>query len=110
MKKQEGFKVKKMDRRMTGYPFMRYHVEFGVGGSHYMPHHGRLEEFYKVMRWCIEQYGPSRPYNDLVEAIDHKMEAEDINPTWTWIRDQFRTKIMFADKEQAAHYTLVFGA
>lgn len=109
MKKQEGFKVKKMDGRMSGYPFMRYHVEFGTGGSHFMPHHGRLEEFYKVMRWCVEQYGPSRPYNDLIEAIDHKMEAEDINPTWTWIRDQFRTKIMFADKEQAAHYALVFG-
>lgn len=113
MKKEATFAVKKMDRRMSGYPFMRYHVEFdthGAGGNHFMPRHGRLEEFYKVKRWCIEQYGPTRPYNDLVMALDNKMEAEDINTTWTWIRDQFRTKIMFADKEQAAHYALVFGA
>lgn len=108
--KKENFKIKKMDKRMSGFPFMRYHVDFSSGGSYMLKRYERLEEFYKIKRWCIEQYGPSRPYGDLREAIDNKMEADDINPSWTWIRDEFRTKIMFADKEQAAHYTLVFGA
>lgn len=109
MKKEKVFTVKKMDKRMSGFPFMRYHVEFSTGGG-YLKEYERLEEFYKVMRWCEDQYGKTRTYGDLKLALNNGMEAEDINVTWTWIRDQFRTKIMFAEKEQAAHYTLVFGA
>ena len=101
-------KIKLMDRRMTGYGLMRYHVDFDK--NYKLAHIQKMEEFYKVLRWCETQYGVSRPLIDLEEAIRNNSTAEDVNLKWTWLRDSFRTKIMFADKEQAAYYTLVFGA
>jgi hypothetical protein len=100
-------KVKLMDRRMTGHNIMKYHIDFDR--NYKLSHTQRVEEFYKVLRWCESQYGVSRPLPDLEYAIQHGISADDINLRWTWMRDNFRTKIMFADKEQAAHYTLVFG-
>lgn len=93
---------------MSGYPLMRYHVEFSVGGTG-LSSHERIEEFYKVVRWCEDQYGQTRQLNDLILALDNHSTATDVNRTWTWVRDQFRTKVMFAEKEQAAYYALVFG-
>jgi hypothetical protein len=105
--KLESAKVKRMDRRMVGHNIMKYHVDFStLYGIHL---NERLELFYKVMRWCETQYGPTRPLNDLQSAMDYNSTASDINSKWTWLRDEFRTKIMFADAETAAHYTLVFG-
>lgn len=101
-------KVKLMDRRMAGHGLMKYHIDFDK--NYKLPHTHKMEEFYKVLRWCETQYGVSRPLVDLEEAIRNKSTAEDVNLKWTWLRDTFRTKIMFADKEQAAYYTLVFGA
>ena len=105
--KKTPFVVKKMDRRMTGFNIMKYHVEFSA--HHEYSTIEKLDQFYKVIRWCEEQYGPTRTLNDLLDSIRHKSTASDVNLTWTWIRDNFRTKIMFAEKEQAAHYALVFG-
>jgi hypothetical protein len=105
--KKRPFVVKKMDRRMTGFNIMKYHVEFGTHHEYSIAE--RLDEFYKVIRWCEEQYGPTRTLNDLMDSLRYKSTAPDVNLTWTWIRDNFRTKIMFAEKEQAAHYALVFG-
>lgn len=106
--KLESAKVKRMDRRMAGHGLMKYHVDFSI--LFRLPLNERIEEFYRVLRWCETQYGPSRPLNDLQDALRYKSTASDVNPKWTWLRDEFRTKIMFADTETAAHYTLVFGA
>lgn len=105
--KKKPFVVKKMDRRMTGFNIMKYHVDFGINQGYSSIE--KLDEFYKVIRWCEDQYGPTRTLNDLMDSINYKSTAPDVNRTWTWIRDNFRTKIMFAEKEQAAHYALVFG-
>jgi hypothetical protein len=106
--KKEKYKVKKLDRRMAGNSIMKYHIDFSYPQQGYSKQ-DRMEEFYRVFRWCEGQYGVTRCLEDLKDAIDQKITAEDVNPNWTFIRDQWRVKILLAEKEQAAHYTLVWG-
>ena len=93
---------------MAGTGIMKYHIDFSNPQYGYSKQ-DRMEEFYRVFRWCEGQYGVTRCLEDLKDAIDQKITAEDINPNWTFIRDQWRVKILLAEKEQAAHYTLVWG-
>ena len=44
-----------------------------------LAHIQKMEEFYKVLRWCETQYGVSRPLIDLEEAILNNSTAEDVN-------------------------------
>lgn len=108
--KKTAVKVKRLDRRMSGSDLMKYQLDFSTSLT--VPGYSmaeRTEEFYKVFRWCEDQYGVTRCLEDLQSAIDYKSTAADINPSWSFIRDHWRTKILLAEKEQAAHYTLVWG-
>jgi hypothetical protein len=107
--KKSAVKVKRMDRRMSGNHLMKYQIDFSISAGTGYTRFEFTEEFYRVFRWCEEQYGATRCLEDLEFAIDGKSTAADANPSWSFIRDQWRTKILFAEKEQAAHYTLVWG-
>ena len=107
--KKTAIKVKRMDRRMSGSDLMKYQLDFSISAGTGYNRFELTEEYYKVFRWCEDQYGATRCLEDLKSAIDGKSTAADVNPSWSFIRDQWRTKILLAEKEQAAHYTLVWG-
>lgn len=107
--KKTAVKAKRMDRRMSGSDIMKYQLDFSISAGTGYTRTEFTEEYYKVFRWCEDQYGVTRCLEDLKSAIDNKSSAADVNPSWSFIRDQWRTKILLAEKEQAAHYTLVWG-
>jgi len=95
-------KVKKLDRRHNGYGIMRYFVEFYYGKN-------AVENFYEVKNWCIDQWGITRPLPDWEAGSSIEPMPVDINPAWTYLRDEYRTRIFFRDKEETSLFTLRWG-
>jgi len=95
-------KIKKLDRRHNGYGLMKYFVEPAYGADY-------VENFYELKNWCIDQWGITRPLADWREGSKLMEVPGDVNPAWTYLRDEYRTRILFRDKEEAALFTLRWG-
>lgn len=96
---KRNYKVKRLDRRHKGYGLMKYFVEMYYSAN-------ATEDFYQIKNWCIDQWGITRPIDDWRTGRNVVPIPPDVNPAWTYIRDEFRTRILFAEKEEAALFTL----
>lgn len=86
-------KVKKLDKRMSGYGDFTRFVEF-TGKE--------FARFIEVRNWCWEQWGPSCEY-------DFWCRIGNRNPAWCWLTDEWRTRIYFASDKEAQWYHLKWG-
>lgn len=91
-------KLKKLDKRMTGYGDFVYSVDFPVNRGKV------LMDFFEVREWCFEQWGRSA-------EIDIWQKFPQIqNPAWAWERGEFnktyRCRIFLASDKEAHWFTL----
>lgn len=100
---KKSFKVKRLDKRHNGHGHMKYYVDV-------IYHENSIEVFYELKNWCIDQWGITRPFSDWAEGVIKGSTSGDLNPAWTYIRDEYRKRIMFRDKEEAALFTLRWGS
>lgn len=95
-------KVKKTDKRHTGYLTFKYYVE--IKAKEYHEYKLIMEKFFEVRQWCWETWGASR-------EVDQYTNIEggwtgDQNLSWSWINDKHRARIYLGGKDEAAFFTL----
>lgn len=74
----------KLDARYTGFDKFKHYASF---------RYNEMEKFVEVRQWCWETFGPSCEMQ-----IHHKLSTP--NHSWSWILDDYRSRIYFAtDKE-----------
>jgi hypothetical protein len=84
-------KLKKVDRRMTGYGQFTHIIEFDKKSS---------LKFAEIREWCWEQWGPSREY-ELWSVTD----PTEQNTNYCWISDQWRFRL-YLNAQAAAWLSL----
>ena len=100
-------KVKKLDRRFTGYDKWTYYVDFKQTSALL----DSRDWFFAVRVWCWEQWGPSREaslfYSSRLERnpLLHP-EVSDKNAHWSWINDDYKFRIYLCGNDEAALFTL----
>lgn len=91
-------RIRKLDKRMTGYGYFKYGVDFSWAWQG--------ARFDQARRWCWETFGPS------VE-IDIWHELEDIkeprNERWCWDRNQYRTMIYLKSDAERNWFVMTWG-
>lgn len=97
------YKIEKLDQRYRGYGVMKYYVEVRFSMD-------AVEEFYTLKTWCTEQWGITRPLHDWMTGSTKHPRPKDVNPSWTYIRDDYRKRIMLKDKEEAMLFALRWGS
>ncbi len=95
-------KVKKTDKRHTGYLAFKYYVE--IKTKEWGEYNLVMEKFFEIRQWCWETWGPSREV-DQYTNIEGAWTA-DQNLSWSWINDQHRARIYLGTKDEAAFFTL----
>lgn len=91
-------KIKKLDRRMTGYGDFKYGVDFSW--------HWQGARFDQVREWCWKTFGPS------VEVdIWHELETlnQPRNERWAWDRNQYRTMIYLKTDAERNWFVMTWG-
>lgn len=98
---KQHYKIKRLDRRYVGHMHMKYFVDIY-----------QIDDFYELKNWCAEQWGVTRPLDDWMTAVSiiHRLVPKDVNPAWTYLRDRYRKRIMFRDKEEAMLFALRWSA
>ena len=94
-------KVKKTDKRHTAFDRFGYYVE--IKRDDWAERFAVNEKFYELRLWCWETWGPSR------EVDQYSLDFEnpvDKNNHWSWINDQYRSRLYLANPEDAAYFTL----
>lgn len=93
--------VKKIDKRFAGYYHFKYYTNLNQSGE---------VNFHNVRAWCWNTWGPSKSYSDW-ENHERHPSPHDVcqNSNWCWIDDQYRTRILFKEKEDAALFKLYYG-
>lgn len=95
--------VKKTDKRHTAAHKFKYYAV--IKPDNYSERNGEiLEKFYEIRAWCWETWGPSREASE-GRALQHSWDG-DKNQHWSWLNDQWRTRIYLTDKDEAALFTL----
>jgi hypothetical protein len=93
-------KMKKLDKRMTGYGLFTHVADFTYGKE------DRLK-FVEARNWCQEQWGNSCEI-DLWESY-HILR----NPAWCWERGEFnksyRCRIFLASEKETQWFHLKWG-
>ncbi len=82
----------KMDHRYNGYPDFQYHVVF--------LQYKENEQFFEMRNWCWEQWGPSMEW-DIWTRMPFKH-----NPSWAWIHDTYKVKLLLRDKQEYSWFLL----
>ena len=95
-------KVKKTDKPHTGYGSFKYYVD--IKPMHWSNHTGVKEKFFELRLWCWDTWGPSRELDHFVNTAGEK--PIDQNSKWTWINDQYRTRLYLGSQDEAAYFTL----
>lgn len=95
-------KIKKTDKRMTGYGQFKYYVDIRndrgeVFGTN-------LEKFYEIRQWCWETWGISREVNEYNSKEYAWLTDQNIH--WSWINDAYRARLYLFDKSEATLLTL----
>jgi hypothetical protein len=89
-------KLKKLDKRMTGYGIFMYSVDFST--------HDDTHAFAEVRSWCIEQWGNS------VEVDIWQRFRPLRNPAWSWERNhgekKYVCRIFLAGETEVSWFTL----
>ena len=93
-------KIKKLDKRMTGYGDFTHCADFTL-------HKDDRKKFAEARRWCVEQWGESVEY-DLWESYE-----EFRNPAWSWERGEYnksyRCRLFLASEKEAQWFSLKWG-
>ena len=93
--------VKKIDKRFAGYLDFKYYINLD---------HSSEINFHNVRAWCWNTWGPSKSYNDW-DYHNRQPTPNDVcqNSNWCWMDDQYRTRILFKEKEDVALFKLYYG-
>lgn len=103
-------KVKKTDKRYTGREHFGYFIDLLALGDEY--------DFHDMREWCWRTWGASKELDEWLKynhshpswPFAHGDEVKNCqNPHWCWVNDEYRRRIMFHSKEEAALFTLTFG-
>lgn len=94
-------KLKKLDRRNTGYLHWKYYAECESSESRAKI----MVLFYDWRAWCWEQWGASKElhgysYYDLFDGIHSS------NPHWCWLSDGYKPRIYLRGDSEASMFTL----
>ena len=87
------YKVTKLDRRMNGYGFYKYHIS-PVSRDYY----DCREDLSAVRNWCWETYGPS---TELGWSLNRNV--------WCWDTEYKYKRIYLASDAELTLFTLKFG-
>jgi len=105
-------RVRKTDKRFSGREYFAYYVD--------LPKSGPMN-IHDIRAWCWKEWGASKELRDWLDCrygmktnifriyTQAEEETECQNPHWCWINDDYRRRIMFATREEAAWFTLSFG-
>jgi hypothetical protein len=97
-------KVKKTDKRMTGYSLFKYYIDIKYDRSDNFDQMPALEKFFEIRQWCWETWGPSREVDEFNNRSNSWMGDQNVH--WAWINDAYRARLYLADTEEAAYITL----
>ena len=92
------FIVTNLDRRHSGYPFMKYYVTpFGFREE-------SIRKLIELRNWCWETFGPGveRKYVTLIPGPDH-LESLD---AWAWHTEDNQRRIYLRGDEELALFKL----
>ena len=87
---------------MNGHSQFKYYVDIGYERSD--PAGSVIEKFFELRQWCWETWGPSREVNEF-SSKEFAWQG-DQNKQWSWINDDYRSRLYLADKDEAAYFTL----
>jgi hypothetical protein len=86
-------KIKKLDKRHTGYGTYKFLIEFSQRGD--------FEKFFEARNWCWETWGPG------VEVeYQHKLNHEI---PWAWQNNEWNLRIYLATDKEANWWKLKWG-
>jgi hypothetical protein len=93
-------KLRKLDRRNSGYGTWKYYVNRDYGP-------GKKQEFLDWREWCWENWGPSKErteydYNDLFDGVHCS------NGRWCWENNQHVSRIYLRGDEEATMFALIW--
>jgi len=91
-------RIKKLDKRMTGYGEFKYGVDFGWNWQG--------ARFDLVRQWCWETLGPSVEVDIWRELVTIN---EPRNARWAWARDQYRTIIYLKSDAERNWFIMRWG-
>ena len=97
-------KVKRTDKRMTGYNKFKYYIDIKYDRNDNFTDMPVIEKFFEIRQWCWETWGASREVDELNDRLNSWQG--DKNPHWSWINDAHRARLYLATPYEAALVTL----
>ena len=86
-------KIKKLDRRHTGYGTYKFLIEF--------LQRSEFEKFFEARNWCWETWGPGC-------EVEHVHKVNQAIP-WSWQYNEWNTRIYLASDKEANWWKLRWG-
>jgi hypothetical protein len=83
-------KLKKLDRRHTGYGDYKFLVEFSRRND--------FEQFFEARNWCWETWGPGC-------EVDQKHKINQVIP-WAWQNSEWNLRIYLATEKEANWWSI----
>lgn len=83
------YKIKKLDRRMTGYETFSHRIEFYWD-----------EDFLKIRNWCFDSFGPACE----LEFFNLNTQL-GLGYTWAWRSDHYR-RDLYLNQEQLSAFVM----
>jgi len=85
-------KIKKLDRRMKGFGDFKYKITYRKKTER--------TKFIDARNWCWTQWDSSSEY---------ELWDTSVNQHWSWVIDEWETKILLASDKEAQWFTLKWG-
>lgn len=96
-------KLRKLDRRHTGYDHFQYMIDFSGGTV------STIDDFYQLREWCWETWGSSKELTNWLfiktsTAGTGKRYCQ--NEHWCWQNDTYATRIYLRTEAECSHFIL----